>query len=86
MQTQQPYESLQDFMAKTGTTQARLAKLVRMPKSQLSQLLSGSRQCSLQRALVLGHVTGVPVEKLVEWPKLPVVRISTRTRKTSAAK
>lgn len=86
MTTERPYESLQDWMERTGTSQSVLARLARMPKSQLSQLLKGSRRCSLERALVLAHVTGVPVEKLVEWPKLPVVRIVTRARENAVAK
>lgn len=69
-----PYRSLQDWMERTGTTQAELARRVRMPESQLSQLLKGSRRCSLMRALALSKVTGVPVEKLVEWPKVRVKR------------
>lgn len=68
------YTSLQDWMERTGTTQAELARRVRMPESQLSQLLKGSRRCSLMRALALSKVTGVPVEKLVEWPKVRVKR------------
>lgn len=73
MKTKQ-YKSLQDWMERTGTTQAELARRVRMPESQLSQLLKGSRRCSLMRALALSKVTGVPVEKLVEWPKVSVKR------------
>lgn len=68
------YSSLQDWMERTGTTQAELARRVRMPESQLSQLLKGSRRCSLMRALALSKITGVPVEKLVEWPKVRVKR------------
>ena len=73
MKTKQ-YKSLQDWMERTGTTQVELARRVRMPESQLSQLLKGSRRCSLMRALALSKVTGVPVEKLVEWPKVAVKR------------
>lgn len=68
------YTSLQDWMERTGTTQAELARRVQMPQSQLSQLLKGSRRCSLFKALALSKVTGVPVEKLVEWPKVAVKR------------
>lgn len=68
------YSSLQDWMERTGTTQAELARRAAMPQSQLSQLLKGSRRCSLMKALVLSRITGVPVEKLVEWPKLRMKR------------
>ena len=68
------YSSLQDWMERTGTNQAELARRAKMPKSQLSMLLKGSRRCSLERALVLSEITGVPVEKLVEWPRLPIKR------------
>lgn len=69
-----PYRSLQDWMERTGVNQAELARRAKMPASQLSQLLSGSRRCSLGRALTLSAITGVPVEKLVEWPKVAVKR------------
>jgi transcriptional regulator with XRE-family HTH domain len=68
------YTSLQDWMERTGTTQAELARRAAMPQSQLSQLLKGSRRCSIVKALALSKVTGVPVEKLVEWPKIRVRR------------
>lgn len=68
------YTSLQDWMERTGTTQAELARRAQMPKSQLSQLLSGSRRCSIMAALRLVAVTGVPVEKLTKWPKVTVKR------------
>lgn len=61
-------------MERTGTNQAELARRVGMPRSQLSQLLKGSRRCSLETALKLSAVTGVPVEKLTQWPKVPVKR------------
>lgn len=70
----QAYKSLQDWMERTGTPQAELARRAKMPKSQLSQLLSGSRRCSIGAALRLTAVTGVPVEKLVEWPKVAIKR------------
>lgn len=69
-----PYTSLQDWLERTGTTQTRLAELVQMPKSQLSQLLTGSRRCSVMKALALSKVTGVPVENLTAWPKIPFKR------------
>ena len=68
------YTSLQDWMERTGTHQAELARRVGMPRSILSMLLKGSRRCSLGNALKLAKVTGVPVEKLTQWPKVPVKR------------
>lgn len=71
---QKAYTSLQDWMERTGVSQSELARRAKMPQSQLSQLLTGSRRCSIMRALTLAKVTGVPVEKLVEWPKVAVKR------------
>ena len=68
------YSSLQDWMERTGTTQVELARRAGLPQSQLSQLLKGSRRCSVMKALALSHVTGVPVEKLVAWPKPRIKR------------
>ena len=73
-----PYASLQDWLERTGTNQAALAKLVGIKSPHMSMLLKGSRRCSIVLALKLSHVTGVPVENLVEWPKLPIVRTSVR--------
>jgi len=69
-----PYSSLQDWMERTGTTQVELARRAGLPQSQLSQLLKGSRRCSVMKALALSKVTGVPVEKLVAWPKPRIKR------------
>lgn len=68
------YTSLQDWMERTGTNQAELARRAGMTKPHLSMILKGSRRCSLEKALVLSKITTVPVEKLTEWPKIPVVR------------
>lgn len=69
-----PYTSLQDWMERTGTTQSKLAALAGIKPPTLSMLLKGSRRCSIRVAMQLSAVTGVPVEKLVEWPKVPLVR------------
>ena len=68
------YTSLQDWMERTGTNQTELARRAGMTKAHLSMVLKGSRRCSLTKALVLSKVTGVAVEKLTEWPKVPVTR------------
>jgi plasmid maintenance system antidote protein VapI len=65
------YRSLQDWMERTGTNQTKLAKLAGLKTPHLSKILSRSRRCSLDKALRLSRVTGVPVETLVEWGKLP---------------
>jgi plasmid maintenance system antidote protein VapI len=62
-----PYRSLQDWMERTRTSQTKLARLSGITQSHLSYLLTGSRRCSIQKALVLSRITGVPVEKLVKW-------------------
>ena len=72
--TGQSFTSLQDWMDRTGTTQTKLASLVGIKSPHMSMILKGSRRCSIQLALRFHAVTGVPVEKLVEWPKVPVVR------------
>lgn len=68
------YSSLQDWMDRTGTNQTELARRAGLTKPHLSMILRGSRRCSLRTALTLAKVTGVPVEKLTAWPKVPVKR------------
>ena len=72
--TDRPYTSLQDWMERTGTTQTKLAALAGIKPPTLSMLLKGSRRCSIRVAMQLSAVTGVPVEKLVQWPKVQTVR------------
>jgi transcriptional regulator with XRE-family HTH domain len=64
-----PYASLQDWLERTGTPQITLARLAKISPAYLSRILSRSRRCSVEKALKLSSVTGVPVEKLVEWGK-----------------
>lgn len=74
MTKRQTYDSLQDWMEKTCSNQARLVRLVNdrtnepLTRAHLSKILSGSRRCSIGKALALSAVTGVPVEKLTSWP------------------
>lgn len=63
------YDSLHDWLDRTGTQQRILAKLARMSPGHLSMILRGSRRCSLQRALLLSTITGVPIERIAEWPR-----------------
>jgi DNA-binding XRE family transcriptional regulator len=72
--TRRPYTSLQDYLERTGTTQQDLAKMVGISGAHLSNILKGSRRCSLKLGVALAAVTGVPVEKIVQWPKVRVVR------------
>lgn len=69
MKKRKQYASLQEWLDRTGTPQYVLARLAGMSGSALSMLLRGSRRCSLERALRLTDITGVPVENLVKWPK-----------------
>ena len=69
MKRKRTYRSLHEWLDRTGTQQQTLARLAGIPDSTLSQLLRGSRRCSLAVALKLSGITKVPVEKLVEWPK-----------------
>jgi hypothetical protein len=74
-QTVRPYQSLQDWMERTGTNQTELRRLVydrtglSISKGHMSSILTGRFRCSLQKAIALHRVTGVPVEKLVKWPR-----------------
>lgn len=65
--TKPVYSSLQDWMERTGTNQKQLARLARLSEPHLSRILTRSRRCSLDVALRLQHITGVPVENLVVW-------------------
>lgn len=69
---QRTFASLQDWLERTGTPIQNLAKMAGLDRTHLSRVLSHSRRCSLDAALRLHWVTGVPVEKLVEWKKSEV--------------
>lgn len=77
-----PYTSLADWLDRTGTSQRQLAKMAGMTESAVSMLLRGSRRCSLKAAIRLSDITGVRVQRLVEWPRPPAIHI---TRNTDAA-
>ncbi len=59
-----PYTSLQDWMERTGKSQADLAQLTGINRTFLSKILTGGRMCSMQNALKLHSVTGVPIERM----------------------
>jgi hypothetical protein len=73
----QPYRTLHEFMEKTGTNATWLIKMVeaetgvRLSNSLISQILRGSRRCSRWNAFALHVVTGVPMEELLKWPRIP---------------
>lgn len=68
--------SLQEWMDRTGASSRRLIELVKtdtgrdISPTMMSFILRGSRRCSLQNALVLHAVTGVPIKVLTQWPKV----------------
>jgi hypothetical protein len=70
MKKSRQYRSLHEWLDRTGTPQYVLARMAGLSEPALSMLLRGSRRCSLLKALRLSEVTGVPVENLVDWPKV----------------
>lgn len=72
------YNSLEAWLKGTGTRQKVLAKKARVPESTLSLLLSSQRACTIETAMRLSRVTGVPVEKLTDWSKVTRKRKSRR--------
>jgi hypothetical protein len=59
-------------MERHQVTGQQLALMLRTQPSIISGILRGSRRCRLGLALQLAELTGVPVEKLTEWPKAPL--------------
>jgi hypothetical protein len=76
-----PYDSLQDWMERTGHNQTMLRRLllerenVFISNPHMSSILTGRYRCSLPKALALSRVTGVPVENLVKWPRASRVEV-----------
>ena len=70
------YNSLQEYMERTGTSARRLLELVRaetghiISPAMFSYILRGSRRCSRYNAFALHVVTGVPIDAMTEWPKV----------------
>jgi transcriptional regulator with XRE-family HTH domain len=71
---QKPHATLQEWMEREGVNGAELARRAKIAQSLLSMILSGSRRCSLKNAITLNAITGVPVENLAKWPKVPIKR------------
>lgn len=66
--------TLQAWMEREGVNSAELARRAKIQPTLMSMILTGGRRCSLKNALTLHAITGVPVEKLTQWPKVPVKR------------
>jgi uncharacterized protein YgbK (DUF1537 family) len=85
-----PATSLADWLDRTGTNQAALARVLKakgipMTRQQLSDILRRAKPCRLRTACVLSDITGVPVQKLVAWGKSKRHRIPTTAPKRSSA-
>lgn len=69
-------------MERTGTNQTELRQLlhdrcgITISKPHMSGILTGRWRCSLEKAVAFQRVTGVPVEKLVTWPKRSLCKTS----------
>ena len=60
-------------MERTGTNGRQLLALLRergetISEGHLSNILKGSRRCSLGKAIVLHEITGVPIQAIARWP------------------
>jgi transcriptional regulator with XRE-family HTH domain len=59
------YRNLADYFARTGKTQQSLAARLGVSRPYVSLLASGERQPSLDLALRISELTGVPLDALV---------------------
>jgi plasmid maintenance system antidote protein VapI len=73
-----PYTSLRAWLKGTGTTQRELAREANIPESTISDLLNCKEYCGMASAIRLHEITGVPVEKFVDWELLRRSRRSER--------
>jgi transcriptional regulator with XRE-family HTH domain len=70
---QTTYPNLLAFLEATGTTQVELAQLLRRSQGYISRLVNGIQQPSLDEALRIAKITGIPVESLAVRPRhMPV--------------
>jgi transcriptional regulator with XRE-family HTH domain len=72
--TQTPPATLQEWMEREGVSGAELARRAKLPPSYVSMVLRGSRRCSLKHAVTLSAITGVSVQNIAQWPKVPLKR------------
>lgn len=68
-------------MERTGTNGRQLLALLRergesLSEGHLSNILKGSRRCSLRKAILLHEITGVPIQNIARWPKVSNPRTS----------
>lgn len=61
-------------MEREGVSSAELARRAGLKPSMMSMILTGGRRCSLKNAVTLNAITGVPVENIAAWPKVPLKR------------
>jgi hypothetical protein len=66
--------SLNEWMERTGTSGDRLIQMLRdegysLSRGHLSNILKGSRRCSLRTAIALHDITGVSIKAIAMWPK-----------------
>jgi transcriptional regulator with XRE-family HTH domain len=61
----QRYRSLAAYFEQTGSPQIELARALGISKSYISLLVAGERQPSLELALRIEKLTGVPASALV---------------------
>lgn len=73
MKKKQP-DTLQAWMEREGVSGIELARRAKLTPSYISMVLRGSRRCSLKHAVTLNAITGVPVENITQWPKVPLKR------------
>lgn len=76
--TQEPraFESLNEWMEARGVNGRQLLELLRersgrvLSEGHLSNILKGSRRCSLTLAIDLNEITGVPIKAIARWPRV----------------
>lgn len=76
-----PPASIQEWMERTGTNGRELLALLRaegysLSEGHLSNILKGSRRCSLRTAIALHEITGVSIKAIARWPKNRELRTS----------
>lgn len=62
-------------MERTRTNGRQLLELLKaegysLSEGHLSNILKGSRRCSLRTAIALHEVTGVPIKAIAQWPNV----------------